>query len=110
MKRMILYVAGMLMSAGGGLAAYFYSGLADAFESEVVSYAIGFAIAVVFASVFRSGYLNGREALTEETTEEERMILCSECRSKFEPNYSPKKSSSRLALSQPKASCSVAMR
>jgi hypothetical protein len=97
MKRKILYVVGMLMSAVSGFAVYVYTGLADAFESEVVSYAIGFAIAVVFVSVFRSAYLNGRQAPTEETAEEERMILCSECHRKFEPEYNSKSTQS-LAL------------
>jgi len=102
MKRKILFVVGMLMSAGWGLAAYIYTGLADAFESEAVSYVIGFAIALVFVSVFRSAYLNGRRAPKEEKAEEEAMILCSECRRQFEPKYNLNTSQSP-ALSYPEA-------
>ena len=102
MKRKILFVVGMLMSAGWGLAAYIYTGLADAFESEAVSYVIGFAIALLFVSVFRSAYLNGRWAPKEEKAEEEAMILCSECRRQFDPQYHSKISQSP-ELSYPEA-------
>ena len=102
MKRKILFVVGMLMSAGWGLAAYIYTGLADAFESEAVSYVIGFAIALLFVSVFRSAYLNGRWAPKEEKAEEGAMILCSECRRQFDPQYYSK-SSQTPALSYPEA-------
>ncbi len=97
MKRTILYVVGMLASAGWGFAIYNYTGLADAFESEVVSYAIGFAIAVVFVSVFRSACLNSGRAPRKERSEEERIVFCSECRRKFEPEYS-QNTSQNLAL------------
>ena len=102
MKRKILFVVGMLMSAGWGLAAYVYTCLADVFESEVVSYAIGFAVAVVFVSVFRSAYLDDRWASKEEKAEEEAMILCSECRRQFDPQYHSKISQSP-ELSYPEA-------
>ena len=87
MKRKILFVVGMLTSAGWGLGVYVYTGLADAFESPVVSYAIGFAIAVVFVSVFRSACLNGRPVSKKEEAEEETTILCTECRRQLAPKY-----------------------